>query len=114
MSETNLIELSTDFAVAVLNLTDSIQGHTSLKNQIERSGTSIGANIREANYAHSKADFIAKLQIALKEAYETEYWLELLCKAKLANEQTLTELTHKCGAIRRVLIASLTTAKSNT
>lgn len=49
---------------------------------MERAATSIGANIREANYAHGKADFIAKLQIALKECYETEYWLEILLAAK--------------------------------
>ena len=73
MKRNNLIELSTDFAVHILKLTDKIKGHYSLVNQLERSATSIGANIREAKYAHSRADFIAKLQIALKECYETEY-----------------------------------------
>lgn len=73
MAESTLRELSTDFAVQVIKLCESIRGHYSLVNQLERSATSIGANIRESNYAHSKADFIAKLQIALKECYETEY-----------------------------------------
>ena len=80
MSESKLRELSTDFAVRIIKLCEAIKGHFSLVNQLERSATSIGANIREANYAHGKPDFIAKLQIALKECYETEYWLELFVK----------------------------------
>ena len=73
IAENKLADMSTEFAVKILNLTDSIKGHYSLANQLERSGTSIDANIRKAKYAHSKADFIAKLQISLKEYYETEY-----------------------------------------
>jgi four helix bundle protein len=65
------------FAVDVLKLCEKIKGHYSLVNQLERSATSIGANIHEATYAQSKADFVSKFQIALKECYETEYWLEL-------------------------------------
>ena len=71
MKENKLIDLSMDFSVKILKLCDTVKGHYSLVNQLERSGTSIGANIHEANYAHSKADFVAKLQIALKECYET-------------------------------------------
>ena len=78
MAENKLADMSTEFAFQILKLTDDIKGHYSLSNQLERSGTSIGANIREAKYAHSKADFTAKLQIALKECYEAEYWLELM------------------------------------
>ena len=81
MADSKLRDLSTDFAVKVIKLCDSVKGHYSLVNQLERSSTSIGANIHEANYAHSKADFIAKFQIALKECYETEYWIELFVKA---------------------------------
>ena len=77
MADSKLRDLSTDFAVKVIKMCDGIKGHYSLVNQLERSSTSIGANIHEANYAHSKADFVAKFQIALKECYETEYWLEL-------------------------------------
>lgn len=71
LAENKLVLLSTEFAVTILNLTANIKGHYSLCNQLERSGTSIGANIREAKYAHGRADFIAKLRIALKECYET-------------------------------------------
>ncbi len=102
-----------DFAVEVLKLCDGIQGHFSLINQLERSATSIGANIREANYAHSKPDFISKLQIALKESYETEYWLELLKRAEIVPLDTISPVIHKAGAVRRILVASVSTAKAN-
>ena len=83
-------------------------------NQIGRSGTSIGANIREAQYAHGKADFIAKLQIALKEASETGYWLELLFKTNYISEEEYKALDSACASIRVMLIASINTAKENT
>jgi four helix bundle protein len=81
MRSDELSNQSLDFAVSVINLVKELKAkHESvISNQIGRSGTSIGANIREAKYAHGTADFIAKLQIALKEANETGYWLELLC-----------------------------------
>ena len=80
---------------------------------MERAATSIGANIREANYAYGKADFIAKLQIALKECYETEYWLELFVKADIIGREAATDIYNDCGSIRRMLIASINTAKEN-
>lgn len=113
MKENKLIDLSIDFSVAVINLCDTIKGHRSLVDQIERSSTSIGANIHEANYAQSKADFIAKLQIALKECYETEYWLQLFAKTEIVNEVDVKSLQNKCGTIRKLLIASINTAKNN-
>ena len=113
MAENKLADLSMDFAVSVLKLTDNIKGHYSLTNQLERSATSIGANIREAKYAHSKADFISKLQIALKECFETEYWLELLQRAEILTDDNLKLLIHDCGAIRRMLISSINTTKAN-
>lgn len=113
MSENRLADLSTEFAIKILKLTDSINGHYSLSNQLERSGTSIGANIREAKYAHSKKDFVSKLQIALKECYETEYWLEISIKSNLIPEEKVNMLIHDCGSIRRMLIASINTAKEN-
>ena len=113
MSESKLRELSTDFAVRIIKLCEAIKGHFSLVNQLERSSTSIGANIREANYAHGKPDFIAKLQIALKECYETEYWLELFVKSDILNRETAAELYNQCGTVRRILIASINTAKGN-
>ena len=113
MAENKLADMSTEFAVKILNLTDEIKGHHSLANQLERSGTSIGANIREAKYAHSKADFISKLQIALKECYETEYWLELMQKSEIFADDVVKTLLHDCGAIRRMLISSINTTKTN-
>ncbi len=113
MKENKLIDLSMDFSVSILNAVESIKGHYALVNQIERSATSIGANIHEANYAQSKADFISKLQIALKETYETEYWLKLFQKTALLNDETAKVLLNQCGTIRRLLIASVNTAKNN-
>ena len=112
MRENKLADLSMDFAVKSLELTEKIEGHYSLKNQFERSATSIGANIREANYAQSKADFISKLQIALKECYETEYWLELFLKSNILQGDDIKMLLHGCGEIRRMLVASITTMKN--
>ena len=112
MAENKLADLSMDFAVCVLKLTDGIKGHYSLVNQLERSATSIGANIREAKYAHSKPDFISKLQISLKECYETEYWIEFMQKVELITPDVGNKLLHDCGSIRRMLISSITTSKS--
>ncbi len=113
MPDNKLADMSMDFAVAILKLCDAIHGHYSLRNQLERSATSIGANIREAKYAHSKADFVARLQISLKECYETEYWLELFLRAELIADDTAMPLLKTCGAMRRMLIASVNTAKKN-
>ena len=113
MSDSKLRDLSTDFAVEVINLCETIKGHQSLVNQFERSSTSIGANIREANYAQGKRDFVSKLQIALKECYETEYWLEIFVKTKILDKSVATDLYAKCGTIRRILIASINTAKES-
>ena len=112
MADSKLRDLSIDFAVKVIKMCDKIKGHYSLVNQLERSSTSIGANIHEANYAHSKADFVAKFQIALKECYETEYWLELLFKTGCMTEEVYKDVQNECGAIRRMLISSLKTIKS--
>ena len=111
MAENKLADLSMDFAVEILKLCDGIKGHYSIVNQLERSATSIGANIREAKYAHSKPDFISKLQISLKECYETEYWLELMQRAKIISD--VSSLMHNCGVIRKMLISSINTAKQN-
>ena len=113
MAESKLRELSTDFAVKIIKLCENIKGHYSLVNQLERFTTSIGANIREANYAHGEPDFIAKLQIALKECYETEYWLELFVKSDVLTRESTIDLYNQCGTIRRMLIASINTAKEN-
>ena len=106
---------SMNFAVSVINLVKDLKSkhETIISNQIGRSGTSIGANIREAQFAHGKPDFIAKLQIALKEANETGYWLELLYKTNYIDEQTYKTLDAACASIRVMLIASINTSKEN-
>ena len=113
MSENKLADLSTDFAIEILKVTENIKGHYALSNQLERSGTSMGANIREAKYAHSRADFISKLQISLKECYETEYWIEVAMRADIISSEIAKGILHDCGVIRRMLISSINTAKEN-
>ena len=113
MAQSKLRNLSVEFSVKIIKLCETIKGHYSPTNQLERSGTSIGANIHEANYAHSKNDFISKLQIALKECYETEYWLELFVKSELLDRDTTKDIYNECGTIRKMLISSINTAKSN-
>lgn len=113
MAESKLRNLSVEFSVKIIKLCESIKGHYSLTNQLERSATSIGANIHEANYAHSQNDFISKLQIALKECFETEYWLELFVKSDLLDRETAKELYNECGTIRKILISSINTAKQS-
>ncbi len=113
MKENKLVDLSMQFSADTLKLCENIKGHSSIVNQLERSATSIGANIHEANYAHGKADFIAKLQISLKECYETEYWLELFVKSEFISRDEAKTLYNNCGTIRRLLIASINTAKEN-
>ena len=110
-----LREQSMDFAVQIINLVKQLkaQKENIISNQIGRSGTSIGANIREAKYAHGTADFVSKLQIALKEANETGYWLELFVKAEISDKDTVKALYNQCGTIRRILISSINTAKTN-
>ena len=110
MGGNKLADLTMDFSVEILKLCDTIKGHYSIVNQLERSATSIGANIREAKYAHSKPDFISKLQISLKE-YETEYWLEVMQRAEILSDVSL--ILHTCGVIRKMLISSINTAKQN-
>ena len=92
---------------------DTRRGRSVLVNQIVRSSTSIGANIHEATYAVSKADFINKFHIALKECSETEYWIDMLSGSNTIDERTSKELLQECGIIRRMLVKSITTAKGN-
>ena len=116
MANDKLSEQSMDFAVQIINLVMQLkeQRESIISNQIGRSGTSIGANIREAKYAHGTADFISKMQIALKEANETGYWLELLYRTKYIDDQTFKALSSKCTSLRVMLITSCKTAKENT
>ena len=115
MSESKLRDLSMDFSVQIINLVKELKAkHESvISNQIGRSGTSIGANIFEANYAQGKKDFISKLEIALKEASETGYWLELLYRTEYIDQVWFKALNDQCTSIRVMLIASCRTAKQN-
>ena len=115
MKEDKLSTQSMDFAVPIIELVKFLKEkrESIISNQIGRSGTSIGANIREARYAHGKADFIAKLQIALKEANETGYWLELLFKTNYIDENTYKSLNNACASIRVMLISSINTSKQD-
>ncbi len=115
MKENKLAELSMEFAVDIINLVRQLKENREaiFSNQIGRSGTSIGANIHEAQYAQGKKDFISKLEIALKEASETGYWLELLHRTNYIDEQLYKSLSAKCTSLRVMLIASCRTAKKN-
>ena len=113
MQESPLILKSKEFALQIIRVCNEIKNtkkESVLTNQLVRSGTSVGANIREAFYAHGKADFIAKLQIALKECSESEYWLELLFESGYYDEKDVLDL---CIEVKRLLISSLNTAKNN-
>ena len=108
-----LLDKSKAFALRIIKICNEIKRERKesiLTNQLVRSGTSIGANIREAFYAHGRADFIAKLQIALKECSESEYWLELLIESEYYEDPSILE---QCIEIKKLLIASINTAKTN-
>ena len=113
MDKNQLREDSVNFALAVSDVCDGVKGCSVFVNQLVRASSSIGANIHEARYAQSRADFISKLEIALKESSETDYWLELLFRKGKLTEVQYKTLRNQCGTIRRRLISSITTAKSN-
>ncbi len=116
MKENKLADLSMEFAIEIIELVRYLKSnHESvIANQIGRSGTSIGANIHEAAYAQGKKDFISKLEIALKEASETGYWIELLYRTNYIDKIRYKTLSDKCTSIRVMLVASCRTAKENT
>ena len=116
MSESVLRDKAKEFAKDIIIKVKGIRNEHKeyvLTDQLLRAGTSIGANIHEAQYAQGNADFISKLEIALKECYESEYWLELLFETEYLNEEEHKKLASKCGKIRKMLIASCKTAKNN-
>ena len=113
MENKTIKELAIELTVEITAICDGIKGRSVFVNQLLRACSSVGANAHEARYAQSRTDFISKLEIALKECYETEYWLEILFKVGSMNKDTYQILTNKCGTIRRKLIASITTAKKN-
>lgn len=115
MKENKLADLSMEFSVDIINLVKKLKANREsiISNQIGRSGTSIGANIYEAQYAQGKKDFVSKLEIALKEASETGYWIELLYRTNYVDEQVYKNLSSKCASLRVMLIASCRTVKEN-
>ena len=114
MKTLKLSDLSMQLSVDFLKITKELRAkhETIISNQIGRSATSVCANIAESKYGHSRADFIAKLEIALKEANETGKWLELLLKTDYIDEATYKSIDKTCSKIRILLIASIKTAKS--
>ena len=115
MTENKLLDLSFEFAVAIVNLVDGVTMPKSsyMTDQLARAGTSVGANIHEAQYAQCKKDFVAKLEIALKESNESSYWLKLMFETQRIGFDTYRYTEKLCGNIRRLLIASCKTAKEN-
>lgn len=114
MKENALIDKSVMFAARIIKLHQHLiktKKETIISKQIVRSGTSIGANINEANYGQSKADFISKLHIALKEAAETKYWLKLLQLSEYIDEKLALSLMADCLELKRLLVSSINTAK---
>ena len=115
MAESIMLDKAKDFAVEIINMCKAIKEkkrESVLTNQLMRSGTSIGANIHESKYAHGTADFISKMQIALKECYESEYWLKLLNRTGYLSDEQYKIILNECGQIRRMLISSINTVKN--
>lgn len=115
MKEDKLGDLSMELSIDVLNLCKKLKSQKEIviSNQIGRSASSICANIAESKYAHGRADFIAKLQIALKEASETGKWLEMLYRTEYISFEEYKNLDRTCATIRILLIKSINTAKAN-
>ena len=112
-NKNQLREETIEFAIAISDVCDNIKGCSVYVSQLLRASSSIGANVHEAKYAQSRADFIHKLEIALKESSETDYWIELIYRKNKLQEEVYKKLKNDCGIIRRKLIASITTAKEN-
>ena len=113
MDNKTIKELAVELTVEITTVCDNMKGRSVFVNQLLRSCSSIGANAHEARYAQSTADFISKLEIALKECYETEYWLEIFKETEILTESDYSFLNSQCSKIRHLLISSITTAKNN-
>ena len=115
MKESALRTRTKALALRIIEVCDEVdtrKGRSVLVNQVVRSATSIGANIHEANYASSKADFINKFHIALKECVETEYWIEMLVGCNAISQESARSILQECGVVHRMLVKSITTAKA--
>ncbi|MBR2479726.1 MAG: four helix bundle protein [Clostridia bacterium] len=116
MADSILLTKSKELAFDIVKICKQVKDdykESAITNQLVRCGTSINANIHESKYAQGKRDFVSKLQIALKECFETESWLELLLKGEYISELEYKQLQQKCGSIRRMLISSINTVKKN-
>ncbi len=114
MADSMLRDMAKNFAKQVVLLCREMRERRveyALVDQFLRSGTSIGANLHEARYAQGTKDFISKLQIAQKECYETEYWLELLYETNSIPKDTYESMRNTCKSLLRMMIASLKTLK---
>ena len=113
MANDKLSEQSMDFAVHIINLVKQLkeQRESIISNQIGRSGTSIGANVAEAEQAQSKADFISKMSIALKEASETKYWIRLLASTSYLTEAETVSILNDCVEIEKILVSIIKSSK---
>ena len=114
MDKNIIVDKSFEFAIRVVNLYKYLcekKNEYTLSKQLLRSGTSIGANVAEAQQAQSKADFISKISIALKEATETKYWLQLLQATNYLSENETKSMLDDCTEIEKILVTILKTAK---
>ena len=115
MADSILRTKSKDFAKNIVFLCRTLKQsgvEGALINQLLRCGTSVGANVHEAQYAQGTKDFISKLEIALKECNESEYWLELLYETNSLAESEFKDFHNKCIELRRMLVSSVTTLKT--
>lgn len=116
MSKSIMLDKSKEFAINTVKVCKELsvsQKEFVLTKQLIKSATSIGANIHESKYAQSTADFVSKMKIALKECYESEYWLEILFKTEYLNETAFEQLNKDCSELRRMLISSIRTVTNN-
>ncbi|MCL2663515.1 MAG: four helix bundle protein [Oscillospiraceae bacterium] len=116
MTNNVIVDKSKLFAIRIIRLYQYLRNNKRefiLSKQVLRSGTSIGANIREAHQGQSKKDFISKMNIALKEAAETEYWLELLYETNYIDERSYKSIYSNCTEISKLLISIIKSCKQN-
>ena len=109
--EKTIMEMAVNLTVELTAILENVQGKAVFVNQILRSCSSIGANAYEANYAQSRADFVNKLEVSLKECHETEYWLEVLYRTGALSLEIYKAESQQCGKIRRKLISAITKTK---